>query len=79
MRDYAPMLHGLKLAKHILGDAIPQREKAKQIIENYEETLSAVANALETKKQIDEPPTETETTNYGEEAVKVWYSVFADD
>lgn len=77
MRHYAPILHGLKLADRMLGESMPHRDKAKEIMQNYERVLNGMRKRLEEKNDRDQALVEPK--KYGEEALRVWQSVMADD
>lgn len=77
MRHYAPILHGLKLAERILGDSMPQKVKAKEVMENYERTLDQMWRTLEERDEADKA--RTQPNQFRAEALRVWRSVFADD
>lgn len=44
-----PVLHGTFLANKMLGEKMPQAEKARQVITNYEARLSGLAAVLESR------------------------------
>ena len=77
MRHYAPILHGLKLAKRILGDSMPQRIKATEVVESYEQTLDGMWQTLD--ERIEGDKERSQPNQFRDEALRVWRSVFADD
>ena len=79
MREHGPLLHGLKLASQILGDTLPERTKADAIIANYGKALLGLRQTLIALGKHDEQQAATELKNYGEEALRVWQSIIADD
>ncbi|KAI5365166.1 hypothetical protein Slin15195_G047030 [Septoria linicola] len=44
-----PVLHGVFVANKVLGEKMPQGEKARQVIANYESRLSSLASELESR------------------------------
>ena len=79
MREYGPSLHGLKLASRVLSDALPEKAKAEAVIANYGTALHGVKKQVIRLGKHDEQQAATESKNYGEEALRVWQSIVADD
>ena len=77
MRHYAPILHSLKLADRMLGESMPHKDKANEVMQNYERVLNGMRKRLEEKNDRDQA--QVEPRKYDEEALRVWQSVIADD
>lgn len=45
-----PIWHGLRLAQKILGDDMPKVESARQIVQDYEDGLATIVEALKANK-----------------------------
>jgi hypothetical protein len=79
MRECGPLLHGLKLASRMLGDALPEKAKAEAIIANYGTALHGLKEQVILLGKYDEQQAAVESKDYGEEALRVWQIIIADD
>lgn len=72
VREYAPIFHGFKLANQMLGDEMPEKAKAEQILRNYEVALRDLEEKL-LQQGFDAPPPEKDEgkRTYGREALGV--------
>jgi hypothetical protein len=61
----------------MLGESMPHKERAKEVMQNYELVLNGMRRILEEKSDKDQALVEPK--KYGEEALRVWQSVISDD
>ncbi len=61
----------------MLGESMPYRDKAKEVMQNYERVLDAMRKRLEEKNDNDQALVEPK--KYGEEALRVGQSATADN
>jgi hypothetical protein len=61
----------------MLGESMPHKEKAQEVMQKYELVLDGMRKRLEEKSDNDQALVEPK--KYGEEALRVWQSVTADD
>jgi hypothetical protein len=59
-----PIYHGLLLAEKVLGNQLPQAQRAKQIRAKFEAALSALAKAVEAQAPKE--------STYGDQALRAW-------